>query len=244
MDWAFGFLIVTTILVAVVHYLNGGIRIQPMGERVTPNAKAHLSVLLAMAALVKAADYWLQRYELTFVEGSTFDGAGYTDVKARLPAIQLLLLISLLAAVLLLVNIWRRGWVLPVVVVALWGLMALVVGSHLPGVDPAVPGDSVGARQGEAVHRTQHQGDPRRDGSQRRRADRLRLRPVADGEKVAAQTGNLTDARLLDPSIMKPTIENLQVKRGYFTVQGGRRRPLQARSRRCRATDPGDHRDP
>ena len=38
-DWAFGFLIVTTILVAVVHYLDGGIRIQPMGERVTPNAK-------------------------------------------------------------------------------------------------------------------------------------------------------------------------------------------------------------
>ena len=68
-DWLFGFLLVTAILVAVVHYLNGGIRLQPLGERVTPNAKAHLSVLLALAALVKAADYWLQRYELTFVHG-------------------------------------------------------------------------------------------------------------------------------------------------------------------------------
>ena len=58
------------LVVAVVHYLNGAIRLQPMGERVTPNAKAHLSVLLALAALVKAADYWLQRYELTFSTGA------------------------------------------------------------------------------------------------------------------------------------------------------------------------------
>jgi len=41
-DWLFGFLLVTAIVVAVVHYLNGAIRVQAMGERVTPNAKAHL----------------------------------------------------------------------------------------------------------------------------------------------------------------------------------------------------------
>ena len=32
----------------------------------TPQVKAHLSVLLGVLALVKAAGYWLQRYELDF----------------------------------------------------------------------------------------------------------------------------------------------------------------------------------
>ena len=89
-------------------------------------------MLLAIAALLKAADYWLQRYELTFSSGKNFDGAGYTDVNARLPAIQLLMLISLFAAVLLLFNIWRKGWVLPAIVVALWLLIALVAGGIYP----------------------------------------------------------------------------------------------------------------
>ena len=218
-DWAFGFLIVTTILVAVVHYLDGGIRIQPMGERVTPNAKRHLSVLLAMAALVKAADYWLQRYELTFVEGSTFDGAGYTAVKARLPAIQLLLLVSLLAAVLLLINIWRRGWVLPVVVVALWGLTALVVGSIYPAVIQrfqVTPSEL--AKEKPYIERNIEATRVAMGLNDVEQTD-FDYDPSLTVEKVAAQNGNLTDARLLDPSIMKSTIENLQVKRGYFTFK-------------------------
>ncbi|MCC6183240.1 MAG: UPF0182 family protein, partial [Microthrixaceae bacterium] len=131
-DWLFAFLLVTAVIVAVVHYLNGAIRLQPMGERITQNAKAQLSVLLALAALVKAADYALQRFELTFASGSSFDGAGYTAVNARIPATEFLILISVFVAVLFIVNIWRRGWIMPGIVVALWVLVALIVGSVYP----------------------------------------------------------------------------------------------------------------
>jgi uncharacterized membrane protein (UPF0182 family) len=131
-DWVFGFLLVTAIVVAVVHYLNGAIRLQAMGERITPNAKAHLSIILAVAALVKAGDYYLQRFELLTAQGQSFDGAGYTDVTARLPAINMLVLVSLFVALLLIVNIWRRGWVLPSIVVALWLVTAIVAGSLYP----------------------------------------------------------------------------------------------------------------
>ena len=117
---------------AIVHYLNGAIRLQPLGERVTPNAKAHLSVLLALAAFTKAADYWLRRFELVVSGGTSFDGAGYTDVNASLPAIQLMILISLFAGVLLLVNIRRKGWTLPIIVLALWGLVAIIAGGLYP----------------------------------------------------------------------------------------------------------------
>ncbi|MBS1838522.1 MAG: UPF0182 family protein, partial [Actinobacteria bacterium] len=119
-NWLFAFLLVTTFIVAVLHYLNGAIRLQPMGERITPNAKAHLSVLLAAVALVKAGSYALQIFALMSAPGSSFDGAGYTTVNARIPAIEFLMLVSLFAAAVFILNIWRRGWTMPGIVVALW----------------------------------------------------------------------------------------------------------------------------
>ena len=132
--WLFGTLIVTLLVTTVLHYLNGGIRLQALGERVQPAVKAHLSVLLGLLALVKAADYWLARYELTTSTRGAVHGATYTDVKAQLPAINLLILISLFAVLLLIVNIRRRGWVLPALAVGLWAFVALVMGNIYPAV--------------------------------------------------------------------------------------------------------------
>ena len=62
----------------------------------------------------------------------------YTDVHARLPALTLLIWISLLAAVILLINIRRRGWALPVLGVGLWAFVAIVVGAIYPAIVQAV----------------------------------------------------------------------------------------------------------
>jgi uncharacterized protein len=131
-DWLFASLLIVIIVTAVAHYLNGGIRVQPPSPRVTPQVKAHLSVLLAVLALVKTADYWLQRFELTTSTRGIVDGASYTDVRAQLPALNLLLLISLCAALLFVVNIFRRGWTLPAVAVGLWIFVAVVAGGIYP----------------------------------------------------------------------------------------------------------------
>jgi uncharacterized protein len=140
-DWLFASLLIVLILTAVAHYLNGGIRVQPgtarngpgrNGPRVSPQVKAHLSVLLAALALVKMADYWLQRFELTVSHRGVVDGATFTDVNAQLPALNLLTLIALAAGVLFVVNIFRRGWTLPVVAVVLWGFVAIAVGGVYP----------------------------------------------------------------------------------------------------------------
>jgi hypothetical protein len=218
-DWLFGFLLVTAVVVAIVHYLNGAIRLQPMGERVTPNAKAHLSVILALAALVKAADYWLQRFELTVSSGRAFDGAGYTDVNARLPAIQLLILISLFVAVLLLVNIWRRGWVLPVIVVSLWLLVALVVGSAYPAfvqrfqVSPAEL-----AKEREYIERNIEATRTALGLDDVQSSDFL-YDPNLEQAEIDGQQANLDNARLLDPAVMQPTIQDLEFGREYYTFR-------------------------
>ncbi len=130
--WLFAALLIVIIVTTVAHYLNGGIRLSAQRNRVTPQVKAHLSVLLGLIALVKAAGYWLQRYDLTVSSRGFVDGAGYTDVKAQLPAINLLLLISVASFLLFIVNIWRRGWTLPILGVGLWALIAVVAGGIYP----------------------------------------------------------------------------------------------------------------
>ncbi|MGI8809919.1 MAG: UPF0182 family membrane protein [Acidimicrobiales bacterium] len=131
-DWLFASLVIVTIITAVAHYLNGGIRFQTPMQKVTPQVKAHLSVLLAVLAMLKAVDYYLEKYELVYSTRGVVQGAGYTDVKAQLPAMQLLLGISLIAAALFIYNIFRRGWVLPVIALGLWALVSVVVGAAIP----------------------------------------------------------------------------------------------------------------
>ena len=63
------------IVTAIAHYLNGGIRFQTPFQRVTPQVKAHLSVILAIMALVKTVQYYLARFELDFSSRGVVDGA-------------------------------------------------------------------------------------------------------------------------------------------------------------------------
>ena len=85
-------------------------------------------------ALLKAFGYWLQRYELNFSSPGRGDGASYTDVKAQLPALNMLIVISVAAALLFFVNIRLRGWVLPVIAVGLWAFVSVVIGAIYPAV--------------------------------------------------------------------------------------------------------------
>ncbi len=131
-NWVFVAVLLALIMTVVAHYLNGGIRLQAPLSRTTPQVKAHVSVLLGMLALVKAADYYLSRYELVFSHRGPVDGATYTDINASLPAIELLLLISIAAAILFLVNIRLRGWVLPAIAVATWGIVSIAAATIYP----------------------------------------------------------------------------------------------------------------
>lgn len=131
-DWFFAALLIILIATVVAHYFNGGIRLQSPHQRVTPQVKAHLSVILGLMALVKAVGYYFSRFELNFSSRGVVDGASYTDVNAQLPALTLLTVIAVIAAGLFIWNIFRRGWVLPIIAVGLWALISLVVGTLYP----------------------------------------------------------------------------------------------------------------
>ena len=76
------------------------------------------------------------------------DGASYTDVHAQLPALKLLAVISIISAVLFLVNIWVRRVSLPLAAVGIWILTAFLAGGLWPLFGAAVLGEPSGARAG------------------------------------------------------------------------------------------------
>ncbi|MFH1331539.1 MAG: UPF0182 family protein [Actinomycetota bacterium] len=214
--WAFQFTVVTALVVAVVYYLNGSIRVHPRGVRVAPGVKVHLSVLLAVLALLKAVGYWLDQFDLLYSERGAVFGAAYTDIHARLPALRLLFFISLFAALLLMVNIRIRGWILPAAAVGLW----LVTSIALGGIWPA------------AVQRFSVQPDEinkelpyiERNIAATRAAfglGEVEVRSFAADETLTAadlalNASTIDNVRLWDPAVLLTTYRQLQELRPFY----------------------------
>ena len=92
----------------------------------------HFSVLGALLLLLIAAGYWLDRFGLLFSSHSVADGASYTDVNARLPALYIMMVVAVITAVLLLVNVRVRTWRLLLGAVGIWLLALILVGGAYP----------------------------------------------------------------------------------------------------------------
>ncbi len=221
----FGFAIVLALAWSprlVVHYLYGGIRLQTPGERLTPAARAHLSVLLGVFVLLKAAAYWLDRYDL--VDHRTahgwITGATYTDINAccrRRTSSSCIALIC--ARAVLRQRRRRRTWLLPALGLGLLVLSAILLGGIWPAIVQHVPGPARASRQGGAVHRAQH----------RRHAAAYGLDGVEE-QDVRTATSTPTDGGATRPTGAPPqraaarpavglsqTFEQLQQVRGYYT---------------------------
>ena len=215
-DWAFAAMVIVLVVTAAAHYLNGGIRVQTPGQRVTPQVKAHLSVLLGLLALLRAGGYFLERFELTLSERGVVRGATYTDVNAQLPALTLLILISLFAFLLFLWNIRQRGWVLPVIAVGLWVFVALVVG----GLYPAF----IQRFRVEPAESTREAPFIERNIAATRAALGLDEVEVVDYDynedleapDLLANEGTIRNVRLLDPGIVDDTYQRLQGIRTFY----------------------------
>jgi uncharacterized membrane protein (UPF0182 family) len=133
-SWLFQLLLITTLIVVAAHYLNGGIKIASPGEKTSGAVKAHISVLVAAIALLKAVGYIFNKWELLYSGRGQVFGASYTDVNAQIPALNLLIFISVAAAIILLVNVWFRGWTLPAVAFGIWLITSIGVGGIYPAV--------------------------------------------------------------------------------------------------------------
>ena len=224
-SWCFAAVVVTFLLCLVAHYLNGGVRPHSTGQRVGPRVKAHLSVLLAVLALVQGGSYYLQRLSLVLSQKYVVDGATYTDLHATSPALVLLIAIAVIAAGLLLYNVRQQGWLLPSVAVALWGLVWLLVANVYPAIVQAFvvqPAETVkeapyitrNIKATEAAYGLQGAQQVSFQGN----AEVSPSQVTGGSAQATANEQTLANVRLLDPSTMASTFAKQQGIRGYFDV--------------------------
>jgi uncharacterized membrane protein (UPF0182 family) len=129
-----GLTLVFTLVFTLLAYVTNGALVPSARKRPTlaPRAWAHLSVILAFAALAKAGDFALQRWGLVYSQRGFVSGANYTDVHTMLPALSVLAIVTIVAAALFLVNLFFRGWKIPVIAFALVFAFWLVGGKIVP----------------------------------------------------------------------------------------------------------------
>lgn len=220
LDWLFNLLVLSTVIIAFAHYFNGGLRLSGRRLIATSGAKIHISVMLALIALLRAAVYRLDMFELMLSDRAApaFFGPGFTDISARLPAFRLLILVALVGAVLFVVNIFREGWTLALVAVGSWIVVAVAAGSIYPAIIQRfqVAPDELSKETPYIEHNLEFT----------RAAwgfDQVEVRDFAatdDLDAAAIEANRLTvdNLRLWDTSVLPRTYQNFQELRTYYTL--------------------------
>ncbi len=216
LGYLYAAVILAFIAAVIVHYLYGGVRLQnDSGQRATPAARVHLSVLLGVFVLLRAGSYWLDRYGLVFSErGYTF-GASYTDVNAVKTALLILTVISVICAVLFFANIYFKNIMVPMASLGLLVLSAVLVGVAYPEIvqrfqvapneqrleSPYIERNIEYTRQAYGIDDTEVQAY---DAT-------TELSPQALVEESQGTT-----VRLVDPSVVSQTFQQMQQVRGFY----------------------------
>ncbi len=217
--WVFQLMVVTLIAAGVLHYLNGGIQFQERVRRVSAGVKVHLSVLFAVIAVLKAFGYWLDQWELLYSRRGRVVGASFTDVNAQLPALRLLVLISLVAAIILLVNIWFRGWNLPLVAGGLWLFTSIVVGGLYPAIVQRfqVAPNEVEREVPFVAHNIEFTRQAFGLGEVEVR--QFAASSSLDRGAIDANSPTIDNIRLWDPAVLEDTYRELQEIRTFYRIE-------------------------
>lgn len=219
-----GLLLVTFFLATLAnlttHYIFGGIRLSGRAGALSRPARIQVVSLIGTLVLLKAAAYWLDRYELLSHTrtGKPFTGAGYTDINAVLPAKMILLAIALICAVAVFSAIVLRDLQIPAIGLVLLLLSSVVVGAGWPLiVEQFSVKPNAAQKESEYISRsiaaTRH--------AYGLTEDVVTYRDYSgDARATAAQVGadaaTTSNIRLLDPTIVSPAFTQFQQGKNFY----------------------------
>jgi len=109
-NWLLTLCILGLILSGALYMLKGAIQFaKNRGKFLSRGAKVHISVLLAVIALLIAAGFWLDRFQLLYSTGGVVFGAGYTDTHATLISYWVMAILTVFVAILFIISMFRKG---------------------------------------------------------------------------------------------------------------------------------------
>lgn len=200
----------------VTHYLYGGVSVSRRPHFTRP-ARRHLAIFLAVFSVLQAIGYWLSRYSALYSSNSKFDGAGYADVKAVIPANAILAAIGLAIAVLFVVSIRARSWKLPVTGVVVSIVSALLIGSVYPAVIQKFVVDP-NAQSAESPYISRNiKATLAAYGLDDVETTSYNAKTSAEAGQLKEDAESTTSIRLLDPNLVSSTFRQLQQNKQYYS---------------------------
>ncbi|GAB2960781.1 UPF0182 protein [Amycolatopsis acidiphila] len=221
-QWLIGWLFVAITLsfigALIAHYLFGGIRLAGRGGQLAAAARVQLATTAGLFVLLKAVEYFFDRYNLLFSDRNAplFYGASYTDLNAVLPAKLILLCISAICALAFFAGAFLRNIQLPAIALVLLILSGVLVGAAWPAI---LEQFSVkpNANQKEALPISRNMTATK---------DAFGLNNVqyedygGNGQATAAQisddTTTVPNIRLLDPNVLAPTFTQRVGRENFY----------------------------
>ena len=217
LSWAFAAIVLSFVAVLLLQYLFGGLRLSGPGRRITSQASLQLSLLVGAFVLVKAVQYWFDRYSLLFSNrGGSFTGASYTDVNAVLPAKIILMVIAAICAVGFFVGAFLRSIKLPGIALALLVLSSVLIGGVWPLVLQQVVVNPNGiSKEPPYIQRNM---TATRAAFDIQDIDYQQYQGTLSGSPldVVRDEQTIPNARLLDPNVLNPTFTQQQQLENFY----------------------------
>ena len=217
-SWLFAALVGVTVISGIGHFLQGGIRPQAVGlrDKVDPQVRAHLSVLLGLILLAKAWGYYLGRFDLLTSDRGVVQGASYTDVNAQLPALTFLAIVAVICAVMFFVNARYRVWSLPIIAVGLLLIVSILLGTAYPAFIQTFRVKPNEQQYEKDFIGRNIAGTRRAFGLDAIRLEERPFQPVVTADDVEANQATIANIRLWRPSVLKENFESVQRIRQYY----------------------------
>lgn len=214
-------LVFLSLVVSIVaSYLYGGLQVVPRPHATAP-VRRHLGILAAIASVIIGVQYWIGRYSLLTQSGDNIDGAMYADVNATLPAHSILAAISIAVAALFLVAAFRGTWRLPTIGVVVTVVAALVIGGAYPALIEQFR-VRPNARSLNAPY-IQHNIDATLEayGLDDLDYQTYDATTTAQPGQLREDSESTSQIRLLDPQVIRKTVQQLQQSRPYYSFDSG-----------------------
>ncbi|PRW64784.1 UPF0182 family protein [Actinopolyspora mortivallis] len=218
--WAFIAVTLSFFAALATHYVFGGIKLAGRSGQISQAARIQLAVLAGIFVLLKAVDFFFDRWDLLLSQRSDlFTGASYTDLNAVMPAKVILLCISVICALAFFAVIFLRNLQIPALATVLLVLSSLVIGALWPAllqqfsVEPnANERESTSIERNMAATKQAFGITDDKVNVQENFGSGEEVTP----EEVAQDTGTISNVRLLDPSLLSETFTQLEQQFNFY----------------------------
>ncbi|WP_420175373.1 UPF0182 family protein [Luteococcus sp. OSA5] len=187
-------------------------------SRLSGPAQAQMSVLAGLLLVLYAIDCWLDRYGYAVSNNWLFTGIGHADLNSRVVAKNVVALIALLCAVLFFVNAKLRRWNIPVLALVLMLVSSLLVSGIYPAVVQRFDVQPKGpARERPFIAQNIAATRAAYGLSDVEITEDYDVTTTVSAGQLKQDAEALPGIRLIDPSLIGPTFEQLQQVRGYYS---------------------------